>query len=587
MDIGEHVAAIEHHLSAIADTFAEPTAGLFTANAAAIRSLEQACNLKADIDAAIAYAADKANAGDRVGSSRTVDYLMKELGLSFPEAQSRLKLGHHYHGRIRPPDPEPEPEPEPEADDTSEEERRRAEEERHRAAEERRRLEAERIRRDEEIRARAREQARKKRIGPEKLGIVNRELDKLNDQAAHLRHELFGLAITEAHQRLADDLREWIRNQVIRANRNNHDPHAAFKNRKLTLGRQDADGGATLSGYLTGDVLALMEAALAPARTAGHLVDDPSVQDTRSITQRRHDALGAILKNHSAKTLARTGVATVVVSMSAKDIDEMTESDVDHRYPTNTSAVLTPGEILRLGATKYNYVVVHDSETGNPLNVGRTERLATVEQRIALLATQLVCTDPDCTAPFCECEIHHIKSWQQKGETDIWNLAALCRPHHGDNRDERDGRQFRGHAERDPVTQRVGKRPPGRPGNPDPAVRVNNTERQEHSGGAKVRNQPWPDKRAPTASGKKPGTGEPPSTGEPFNAARATRMGEPTPSGPSSPPTPVPSFDEMPPGPPPPHLSHEFGTSRPRRPMQDHSRPPPEQPPLFPLNGTG
>lgn len=565
--IHEHVEAVEQHLSAIADVFSEPNANLFTANSDVIPKLERALNLKAGIDAAIAYAADKARAGDRVGSPRTVDYLMKELGLSFGEAIGRIKLGHQNHGIIVSPPPEPEPEPAPDPEPASEQEsqhqetdeERKRREEQCRAEEERLKAERERAaeeqrRAEEAARAKARLKARQSRIGPEKLTIIRRELKNLNEHAKYRHHELYAQSIEQAGQRVPEDLREWVRNRVIRINRTTRDPNAAWKRRKLVLGRQDSDGGAPISGYVTGDTLARLETALAPAQQPGHLIDDPGAKDDRTLVQRRHDALSAILHNYSADKINRTGVGTVVVSMSAKDIDEMTDAGADHRYPTNTSAMLTPADILRLGATKYNFAVVHDPETGNPLNVGRTKRLATVEQRIALLATQLVCTNPDCTQPFCNCEIHHLKPWQFDGSTDIWNLTTICRPHHAANRDQRDGRGARGHAERDADTGRVGHRPVPRPGNPHPDIQLNHTERQEHSGGAKIRRQPWP---VPPASRTTPDTAATPA---PSSSDARPGMGPPGPPPPGpEPPTPTavpeplfpaPSFDDVPPCPP-------------------------------------
>lgn len=573
--IDEHVEAVERHLSAIADIFAEPTADLFTVNADAVPALERALNLKAGIDAAIAYAADQANAGDRVGSSRTVDYLIKQLGLSFTDAITRLRLGHQNHGAVPRPKPEPEPTTEPpgspadderHSGDGDKEEQLRQEEERRRAEEERLRAAKEQQRREEEARAKAREQARRTRISQEKLRIINRELDELNDTAARQRNDLYVQAMDQASKRLPEDLREWVRTRVIRVNRLNRDADAAWKKRELFIGRPDSDGGANVRGYVSPDTLALLESALAPGVRPGHLVEGPTAQDTRTLPQRRHDALAVILRNHSSERVNRTGVGTVVISMSAKDIDNLSEVEADHRFPTNTNAMLSPADILRLGATKYNFVVVHDPETGDPLHVGRTRRLATVEQRMALLATHLVCTNPDCTQPFCNCDVHHIKPWQFNGSTDIWNLATLCRRHHSDNRDQRDGRGARGHAERDPVTGRIGRRPPPRPGDPHPAVEVNGTDRQSYSGGAKVRSQPWPEPATPPARRGR-GAGQPRPSKAP--QPRSSRVGAP------------PSFEDVPPCPPP-----APGTRTASPPPAGTGRPD-RQPPLFPLDEAG
>lgn len=536
VSIKEHVAAIEYHLAAIAEIFQDPTAILFQANTTAIVALERAGNLKAGIDAAIAYAADQARAGDRVGSSRTVDYLITELGLSYREAITRLELGHRNHGVVTPaPTPEPEAETDgaevPEGDgsegsaageDPADKQRREAEEHRRREAEE--------VARREAARRKAREEGRRTRISKEKLAILNQELTHLNPHARTSRDELYAQGVDQAGQRTPEDLRDWIRAKVAAVNRHTRDPYAGWTRRRVTISSPDPDGGAWFKGYAPAETLALLEAALAPAQRPGYLMEDPSAADHRSLAQRRHDGLFQILRNHSAVKAEQTGVATVVVSMSAKDIDTLGQVDAGHRFATNTTAMLTPVEILRLGAAKYQFVVVHDPATGDPLHVGRTRRIATVEQRLGLFAAELGCTRPGCTQPLCRCEVHHLRPWGRGGETDVENLTVLCRAHHGDNRDQRDGKGSRGHAQRDPITGRVGYQPPPRPGDPDPAVRLNTTQRQEYSGGAKVRTQPWPQAASdPPVSSSTQNVGgvDPPEAGDDASAPLGPDPGGP------------------------------------------------------------
>jgi hypothetical protein len=67
----------------------------------------------------------------------------------------------------------------------------------------------------------------------------------------------------------------------------------------------------------------------------------------------------------------------------------------------------------------------------NPLNLGRSERLATPDQRRAIIIRDGGCVMPGCDCPTAWVEIHHIKLWSDGGTTDILILAALCRRHHG------------------------------------------------------------------------------------------------------------------------------------------------------------
>lgn len=69
------------------------------------------------------------------------------------------------------------------------------------------------------------------------------------------------------------------------------------------------------------------------------------------------------------------------------------------------------------------------------LNVGRTQRLATMRQRRAVLARQAgMCAAPGCRSTHLE--VHHVIWWSHGGATDLDNLVGLCpRCHHLVHRD--------------------------------------------------------------------------------------------------------------------------------------------------------
>nr|WP_274709793.1 HNH endonuclease signature motif containing protein [Corynebacterium sp. c6VSa_13] len=111
-----------------------------------------------------------------------------------------------------------------------------------------------------------------------------------------------------------------------------------------------------------------------------------------------------------------------------------------------------------VGLARYDVGVLHDHDTGTVLHAGRSRRTASLLQRLALFAEQLVCSHPGCTQPACQTDVHHIVPWLKQGRTDIENLTLLCRRHHTDNNDNHDGAHNMGHAERDPHTGRAGHR---------------------------------------------------------------------------------------------------------------------------------
>jgi hypothetical protein len=65
-----------------------------------------------------------------------------------------------------------------------------------------------------------------------------------------------------------------------------------------------------------------------------------------------------------------------------------------------------------------------------PLDVGRTTRVVSPAQRIALVVRDGGCVFPDCDRPPGWCEAHHLVHWLDGGPTDLPNLALLCRAHH-------------------------------------------------------------------------------------------------------------------------------------------------------------
>jgi hypothetical protein len=75
------------------------------------------------------------------------------------------------------------------------------------------------------------------------------------------------------------------------------------------------------------------------------------------------------------------------------------------------------------------FTLVHSTKKV-PLALGRSVRIATPGQTIALAARDRGCTAPGCDRPPAYCQRHHVRSWQHGGGTDIDNLVLLCGYHH-------------------------------------------------------------------------------------------------------------------------------------------------------------
>ena len=89
-------------------------------------------------------------------------------------------------------------------------------------------------------------------------------------------------------------------------------------------------------------------------------------------------------------------------------------------------------ELLTCDADLTPVIVDHH---GVPLALGRTTRLASDDQRIALTIRDTCCVM--CGRPAQWCQAHHVKFWEHGGPTDLNNLALVCGEchrlvHHGD-----------------------------------------------------------------------------------------------------------------------------------------------------------
>lgn len=64
------------------------------------------------------------------------------------------------------------------------------------------------------------------------------------------------------------------------------------------------------------------------------------------------------------------------------------------------------------------------------IDLGRTRRLFTERQRLAISIRDGGCLFPNCTRPPSACEVHHITEWSRGGKTDTEAGVLLCRHHH-------------------------------------------------------------------------------------------------------------------------------------------------------------
>ena len=157
----------------------------------------------------------------------------------------------------------------------------------------------------------------------------------------------------------------------------------------------------------------------------GKLVEEP---DPRHHGQRMHDALNdmcdRLLRSNNAVPDCGGTPATVIVTI---DLDDLL-AKTGYALTSDGTLIRTDTALAAADQADIYWAITHS--TGQILHLGRTRRIATLPQTIALYARDKGCSFPGCDIPPEWCERHHILSWAEGGLTDLNNLTLLCRYHH-------------------------------------------------------------------------------------------------------------------------------------------------------------
>src|SRR6201996_4894372 len=215
--------------------------------------------------------------------------------------------------------------------------------------------------------------------------------------------------------------------------------HDRARRRGLTIGQQDLDGMSPISGWLTPEARATLDAVFAKLAAPGMCNpddDQPCISgtpshaaiqgDTRNAGQRHHDALLA-----AARALLASGdlgqhnglPASIIVTTTLQELEQGAG-----RGLTGGGTLLPMSDVIRLGSHAHHYLAIFDK--GKALALYHTKRLASPAQRIVLHAKDRGCSAPGCDVPGYLTEVHHVVPWSQNRETDINNLTLACGPHH-------------------------------------------------------------------------------------------------------------------------------------------------------------
>lgn len=190
--------------------------------------------------------------------------------------------------------------------------------------------------------------------------------------------------------------------------------------RALTIGRQRADGMSAITGLLDPATRALVDAVFS---TLARPAPDGDTPDPRSAAQRNHDALTALCRNALASGSLPTNrglPATVVLTMTIAELESAAGTAT-----TATGGTVPLRDALAL-ATDAHWVLCLFDGDGQPLHLGRSVRLASPAQRLALYARDRGCTRPGCDMPAQWTQVHHLDEWQHGGLTNVNTMCLVC-----------------------------------------------------------------------------------------------------------------------------------------------------------------
>jgi hypothetical protein len=110
---------------------------------------------------------------------------------------------------------------------------------------------------------------------------------------------------------------------------------------------------------------------------------------------------------------------------------------------TGDGTPISAGEARRM-ACRASIIPMVLGAKSQPLDLGRSKRLFSKAQRLALAASHPTCRAEGCTVPSTWCEAHHWRQpWAKGGRTDVADGQLLCSWHHHRAHDDRyDTRQL-------------------------------------------------------------------------------------------------------------------------------------------------
>ena len=246
-------------------------------------------------------------------------------------------------------------------------------------------------------------------VSAEKVDIIERALEKVDRRGFDPAAIANGEALLTENARIfpPEDLK-LLANRVV----DGIDPDGTVPDDQLNEDRRyfhlrpTRDGAYVGDFRLTGTVGAKLKTLLDPL--AKPRVDPSGEVDSRTFGQRTHDALEDLCDRQlRAGDIPDVGgiPATVIVTIDADDLTNRVGSG-----RTADGTRIPTAKLLQL-ANSAEIIPTVLTASGAVLDLGRTRRIASRSQTLALIARDGGCSFPGCAHPPQYCERHHVREW--------------------------------------------------------------------------------------------------------------------------------------------------------------------------------
>lgn len=245
------------------------------------------------------------------------------------------------------------------------------------------------------------------------------DVDELARRARQVRDALDPVGTEERHARRFSGrlIRMWTDADGGRHGRIDfEDENAAFWDAVIGSALRPRRGGPR---FVTDDERAAAAELVADPRTNEQLVYDLVMDVFRA---------GALASASDVFGARQPGVRMVVVKDAVGPRDAFGRMLATGHLEDGGDAIA--GSVIDRALCDVGSVEVTIDSCGNPLDVGREQRLFTTKQKLALAVRDGGCMWPGCRVRASYCEAHHADHWSEGGRTDMASGLLLCRFHH-------------------------------------------------------------------------------------------------------------------------------------------------------------